>query len=174
MDSYTVIVLIFGIIILMLLVILFFINRLISYRRRVENSLVTVSSYLEVRIQLTDQMIEFIEKNLEYEKSYLLKLKDVKKYIQEFLKKNHSFKNFHKNEKEFLHFTTLDKTYSFLKNNQEYEGLKNEALVNQDNLIYALDSYDKGVVDYNNYRSKKMILFISKLFRFSQYDCYNK
>ena len=119
-------------------------------------------------------MKEFIEKNLEHEKSYLSKLQKIEDYLSEFLNEKNSFKNFQKNEKEFLHFTTLDQTYSYLKKNQEYLKLKNEALVNQDNLIYALDSYDKGVTNYNNYKGQKLILLISKIFRFPKYDCYNK
>lgn len=174
MNSYTIIVLVFGFIILVSLIILFFINRLINYKRRIQNSLFTVLECLEIRIQLISKMTELIEKKLENEKSYLLKLKNVEKYINEFLNKNYSFKNFKKNEFDFLHYTTLDKTYSFLKKNEEYINLKNNALSNQDKLIYALDIYDKRVVEYNNYRSKKIVLLISKLFRFPKYDCYNK
>ena len=174
MDSYTVIVVIFGIIILLLLVGVFFINRLSIYNNKVKSSLVTVSGHLEARMELIDQMINFINNNLEHEKSYVTKLKHVDKYIKEFLEENSNFKGFSKNEKEFLNFIRLDENYSFLKKNKEYLKLKEEVLANQERLVYALDSYDKGVVDYNNYRSNKFILFLSKLFGFPEYDCYSK
>lgn len=174
MEGYTIIVLIFGFIILISLVVLFFVNRLISYKRRVQNSLFAVLECLEVRIQLINKMTEFVKKELDHERGYLLKLKNVEKYLEEFLNKNYSFNNFGKNETDFLHYTTLDKTYSFLKKNQEYINLKTDALANQDKLIYALDIYDKKVVQYNDYRSKKIVLLISKMFHFPKYDCYNK
>ena len=174
MDSYTIIVFIFGVFTLFLLVILFFINRLLSHKRLITNSLVAVYANIEARIDLIEEMKEFIEKNLEHEKSYLSKLQKIEDYLSEFLKKKPIFKNYDKNEKEFLHFTFLDKTYSKLKNNKEYQKLKNDAITNKDNLIYALDSYDKGVINYNNYKDQKFILIISKIFRFPNYDCYNK
>lgn len=174
MDSYTIIAFIFGVFTLFLLVILFFINRLLSHKRLITNSLVAVYAHIEARIDLIEEMKEFIEKNLENEKSYLLKLQKIEDYLSEFLKKKPIFKNYDKNEKEFLHFTFLDKTYSKLKDNEEYQKLKKDAITNKDNLIYALDSYDKGVISYNNYKEQKFILIISKIFRFPHYDCYNK
>lgn len=172
MESYTIIVLIFGLIILLLLVVLFFINRLSLYRRRIDNSLITVSDTLDMRIKLIDEMIAFIKKNLEHEKSYVKKLEQIKKYLQAFSKKKPSFDNFNQNENNFLHFTTLEKTYTNLNKNEEYLNLKEKALNNQDKLIYALDEFDKGVAQYNDYRSKKINLLISKLFFFPKYDCY--
>lgn len=174
MDSYTVIVVVFGVIILILLVVVFFINRLSIYNNKVKSSLVTVSSHLEARMELISQMISFINNNLEHEKSYVTQLKYVDKYIKEFLGKTPDFKAFNKSEKEFLIFSNLEDSYSFLKKNKEYIELKEEVLANQERLVYALDSYDKGVLDYNNYRSNKFILFISRVFGFPKYDCYNK
>lgn len=174
MDSYTIIVFIFGVFTLSLLIIVFYINKLLNYKRLIKNSLIAVYAHIEARIDLIEEMKEFIEKNLEHEKSYLLRLQKIEDYLSEFLKKQPIFKNYDQNEKEFLHFTSLDKTYSKLKNNKGYQKLKSDALTNKDNLIYALDTYDKGVINYNNYKEQKIILIISKIFRFPHYDCYNK
>lgn len=173
MESYTIIVLIFGIICLLILIAIFYVNRLINYKKRVEKSLKTVTVHIKKRKELLKEIEYFIEKNLKYEKSYLIKLKNIDKYISIFLT-NYSFKDFKKYEKEFLSFTSLEDTYKNLNKDKEYLKLKEEIIVNQDNLIYALDSYDKGVINYNNYRLGKIVSIISKIFRFPDYDYYNK
>lgn len=174
MESYSIIVIIFGVLSLLLLIGLFFVNRLISYRNKVERQFVAVSDCLEMRIELIEQVINFIENNLSGEKSYLLKLNDVKEYVQKFLGGDRSFRKFRHNEKLLLEFNDFDKMYSFLKKNSQFLELRDNILVNCEKLVYALDSYDKGVKSYSNYKSNKFIYFISKLFRFPDYDCYSE
>ena len=60
------------------------------------NNLIAVNAHIEARIDLIEEMKEFIEKNLEHEKSYLLKLQNIEDYLFEFLKKWPIFKNYDK------------------------------------------------------------------------------
>ena len=174
MDSYSIIVFIFGILILFLLIVLFFVNRLFSYRNRVKRHFDTVLEYLEVRIVLIDEIITFITEHLEHEEHYVKKLKQVKDEIQKLFQDSSSLKEFKKGEKEFLNFNSLEKVYPSLKNRSDYLDLKDEIKLNQDRVVYAMDSYDKGVMDYNNYREKKFVRLVAKIFRFPNYDYYNK
>lgn len=173
MDSYTIIVLIFGILILFILFILFFINRLMSYNNMVKCRFSNALEYLEIRLVIIEDMISFVSKNLEHETSYVKKLQQTKDSIQKLFQDNSNLKEFKKYEKNFLHFTTLDETYSFLKKNQDYLDLKEEITLNQDRVIYAMESYDRGVMSYNDYLEKKWIGRIAKIFRFPNYDYYN-
>ena len=175
MADYTIIIIIFGLLILLALVILFFINRLLSYKNRVEHSFKSVSDYLEDRILFIDEASGFIQRNLEHEEEFIQKLNEIKLIINQYLdgKNKDDFKKFRKQEKIFLEIVGLDEIYDTLKDNKEYQKLKKNILLNQERILYALDNYDRGVEDYNNYQQNKWIAILAKIFRFPKYDCYN-
>lgn len=175
MAAYTIIIIIFGILILLTLIVLFFINRLLSYKNRVEHSFEAVSDSLRERNSLIDETIKFIQNKLEHEEQFIQKLDDIKIIINQYLegKNKDDFNKFKKQEKIFLEIIKLEEIYDTLKSDKEYQKLKNNILLNQERMLYALDSYDKGVVDYNNYQENKFISILGKVLRFPKYDCYN-
>lgn len=174
MDSYSIIVLIFGLLIIIALIVVFFLNRLIGYQNKVKDLFATILEYLDARMKLIDEMIKFISSELNYEENFIKKLEQTKVSIQNLFQNSNSLKEFKKYEKEFLSFLTLEKVYPSLKKNKEYLALKQEIELNQERVVYAMDSYDKGVMDYNDYQKKKLIRFLARVFHFPKYDYYNK
>lgn len=174
MESYSMIVLIFGILSLILLVILYFINRLVQHKNKINKRFLAVKDFLDERVKIVDNMVSFLENNLEHEKSYLKKLGNVKEVILNIKNNKEGIGAIKKTEVDVLSFSKLENTYKNLTKNKEYLKIKEDILANQDKLVYALDSYDKGVINYNNYREKKFIYWLSKLCRIPEYDCYNK
>lgn len=174
MDSYSIIVLIFGLLIIIALIVVFFLNRLIGYQNKVKDLFATILEYLDARMKLIDEMIKFISSELNYEENFIKKLEQTKVSIQNLFQNSNSLKEFKKYEKEFLSFLTLEKVYPSLKKNKKYLALKQEIELNQERVVYAMDSYDKGVMDYNDYQKKKLIRFLARVFHFPKYDYYNK
>lgn len=174
LDSYVVIVLIFGILIFLLLVVLFFVNRLILYRNRVIHSLEVVHESLLDRVSFIDRIHSFILEKIKHEEKYLKKLDSLKKEILE----EHDFVQYvdllRKSDKILNQFLKMDEVYSFLKKDNSYLELVDEITLNQERIVYAMENYDKGVRDYNNYQGGKFISFISKLFRFPAFSYYNQ
>ena len=174
MDSYSIIVLIFGLLIIIALIVVFFLNRLIGYQNKVKDLFATILEYLDARMKLIDEMIKFISSELNYEENFIKKLEQTKVSIQNLFQNSNSLKEFKKYEKEFLSFLTLEKVYPSLKKNKKYLALKQEIELNQERVVYAMDSYDKGVMNYNDYQKKKLIRFLARVFHFPKYDYYNK
>lgn len=174
MESYNIIVLVFGLITLLLLVMLYFINRILQYKTRIDNSFLEIRKLLDEQTSILDKMINFLKDNLEHEVSLLKKLEKTKDLIPSIKNNSEGIKDIKKVEKEILDFTKLENTYKKLVKNEDYLSIKEDILNNKDRLIYAFDGYDKGVISYNNYRGKKLIKFLSKLCRIPLYESYNK
>lgn len=174
MESYNIIILIFGIICLLLLIMLYFINRIIQHKNKIDTSFIAIKKLLEEKTELIDKMIYFVEQNLEHEKNYQRKLKQLKDLNLTIKNNKEGINSLKKIEKELLSFNKLENTYKKLTKNKEYLQIKEEISNNQEQLKYALDSYDKGVINYNNYKENLLINFLSKLCKLPEYECYNK
>ena len=174
MESYNIIILVFGLITLFSLIMLYFINRILQYKIRIENSFLEIRKLLDEQMNILDEMIEFIKINFEHEVSLLKKLDKTKEIIPNVKNNSDGIKDIKRVEKELLGFTKLENTYKKLDKNKDYINIKEDILNNRDKLIYAFDGYDREVISYNNYRENKLIKFLSKLCRIPQYDCYNK
>lgn len=174
METYNIIILIFGILLLGILIVLYFINRMLQYKTKIDNSFIAVKDILEDRIKIIDSMLKFIENNLEHEKSYQKRLVESKELILKVKNNKEGIKLIKKTEKHILEFTKLENTYKNLAKNKEYLNVKETIISNKEKLLYAIDSYDKGVINYNNYRGNKLIYILSKICRIPEYDCYNK
>lgn len=174
MESYSVISFIFGFLILVALIILFFVNQIIFYRNMVEKKFNAVLVGLEARVGLIENMVKFINDNLEAETILQKKLLKMNEAIKLLIDGSRDLREFKKLEKNFVHFTELEETYSFLENNKKYLSLKEECLLNKNRVDYSIEGYDEGVSRYNNYKSKKHISILSNVFRFQNYDYYGK
>lgn len=174
MESYNIIILVFGIITLISLVLLYFINRILQYKIRIDNSFTEVRKLLDEQVNILDKMNDFLKDNLEHEVSLLKKVEKTKEIIPNIKNNSEGIKNIKRVEKGILEFTKLENTYNKLVKNKDYTNIKLSVLNNKDRLIYAFDGYDREVINYNNYRRKKLIKLLSKLCRIPQYDNYNK
>ena len=174
MDSYIIIVFIFGILTLGILCLLFFINRLTLFQRKVNNSYQPIFDYFKQRSNLMREMINFIKKNLEHENSYIKKLETAIEVIEKSQNTDGELKKIKKTQEQAFHFLELEKTYSFLTKNEEYLKLKEQVELNEERLVYATENYDKGVQNYNDYKEKKIVSFLGKFLRFPNYDYYNR
>ena len=174
MNSDTIIILVFGFIILLLLIGLFFINRLISYKKKVENSFAIVNDIFKSNSKLIDEITSWIKNNLEHEEEFIKKLNEAKMIIQDTNLHNINFSQIEKALKIILKFTNLEEIYSFLKKDKQYLKSKKGLLDNQNRFSYAMDGYNKEVECYDNYRNQKFMKILNKLLRFPKYDYYNK
>lgn len=174
MDSYSIIVLIFGIISFILLILVYFVNRIIFYKTRINNSFLTIRELLDDRVDLVDEMLEFVKDNLEYEKSYYKRLLQAKEVLVTIKNNKEGISDYKRTVEVIASFSKLDNTYKKLAKNKDYLKIVENISRNNDKLIYAMDSYDKGVIDYNNYRVNKLIFFLSKICGIPEYGCYNK
>ena len=174
MESYIVIVLIFGGLILISLIMIYFINQIIQYKTRIDNSFKVVKELIEERINIVNNMLDFLNINLEHEKSYQKKLIQNKELMLQIKNNKDGIFLIKKTEKDIFNFINLENTYKNLSKNKDYLKIKENINSNKEKLIYAMESYDKGVVSYNNYKENKLIYYLSKLCRIPEYDCYNK
>ena len=174
MESYNIIILIFGFITLFLLVLVYFINNILQYKIKIDNNFSVIRKILDERIEITDNMILFLKNNVEHEISYLKKLEKSKTILLNLKNNKEGISNIKEQEKIFFDFIKLENTYKKLTKNEDYLSIKENVLNNKDKLAYAFDSYDKGVISYNNYKKNKLIMFLSKICKISEFDCYNK
>ncbi len=174
MDTYVVIVIIFGIIALILLCLLFFINRLSILGKMVEDCFLSVESYIEQRAFIFEDMSSFLSKKLTQEQSLSKKIDSVRKSLLDVHGAIEGIDVLKKSDSVFSKFIHLDSLYDDLKNDKDYLKLKNSYQENQDRINYSIDSYDEGVSIYNKYKEKWLISFLSKVLRFPEYSYYKK
>lgn len=173
MESYTIIVLIFGLLVFFLLIGLYFVNQLFQYKLKIDNSFLTVKDLLQDKGLLIDEMLEFLSANLEHERNLHKQLVQTKELLLTVKNDSEGIQTIHKLESALESFVGLENTYKKLAKNKDYLKIKAELQKNKAKLIYAMDSYDKGVINYNNYRDNKFIYLLSKLCRIPEYCCYN-
>lgn len=173
MESYAIIVIIFGILICLLLVVLFFINRLSYYRSRIEKAFLTVHSCLDERVILLRKMSDWLQDEVSNEEVLLKKMEKVMVDLSHVDSCNQGIVMIRESYQLLKELKQLFKVYPYFSKRREYNELINELFANQDRIVYAMDSYDKGVLDYNNYRKNSFINRLNELFHFENYNYYN-
>lgn len=174
MKTYNIIILIFGIISFILLLLLYFVNRILQHKIKINNAFNSVKILLISRGKIIDTMLEFVNKNFPEEKSLYKSLSDTKKKLEKVTNNKEGITLIKKVEKELLKFNNLENTYKKLSKNKAFITIKNRMQNNQDELVYALDTYDVEVLKYNNYKEHKLIKILSKILFIPEYSCYNK
>lgn len=174
MKTYNIIVLIFGLISFILLILLYFVNRILQHKIKINNAFNSVKALLISQSKIIDTMLDFISKNFPEEKSLQKSLSDTKKKIDNISNNKDGIATIKKAEKELLKFNNLENTYKKLAKNKTFITIKNRAQNNRDELVYALDTYDVEVIKYNNYKEHKLIKILSKILFIPEYSCYNK
>ena len=174
MGGFTIIVLIFGIILFEILIALYFVNQIIKYQTRIEYSFIAVKLCVEKMRVLIDNIEKFMSVNLEHELSFRRYISSLGLDARTIENNKEGIKNIKRIEMELIHFTELENTYKNLNKNKEFVKIKSEILKNEDKLIYAFEDYDKGVNSYNKYKENKFINLLSKIIKSPEYDYYNE
>jgi len=174
MESYSIIVMIFGGCVFVLLVLLYFVNRILQYKLRIDNSFRAIKDIMDDRCNIVDDMLLFLSNNLELEKSYYKTLVSIKKKLESFDNNKDGVVIYKDTDEGIMNFCLLENTYKYLIKNKDYLNIKDSIISNRDKMLYAIDTYDKGVINYNDYKGKGINKFIGRLCNFSDYDCYNK
>lgn len=172
--SETVIILGFGILTLLVLVVLYFVNRLVSLKRRIENAWRAVEDVMKMEIDLFEMMKEWIEKSLDHEENFLKQLLEMKQALGRVKEVGEGLVLIGECEKLMERFVGLESTYEYLGKSKDYVEIKKRCLDSQEKISYVMEGYDKGVRNYNDYKDQKGINLISKLVRFKDYDYYNE
>lgn len=174
MESYVIIVLLFGIICMFLLIGVYFVGRIFGYKDMIDNNFIAVSNIISERINIIDDMVKFLESNLEYEKSYKRELIKTKEQLNKISNNKEGIDLIVDTDKMFVSFNKLENTYNKLSKNKEYLMIKTNVSNNMEKLEYSFDVYNKGVNNYNTYREKRFIYLLSKLCGIPEYGYYKK
>ena len=172
MDSYTIIVIIFGVIILSILVLLYFYNKIIIQKTRILKKYNNVKGYILEERNAILEMASFIKNNLEHEQDYISTLKKTVEVLDNLKNTDGELKQLKQAQNTYRDFSKLDNVYSSLKKNKEYITLKEKANTIEERLKYSFDDYNKEVKKYNNLDKEKIYDLIKKIARFPKYDTY--
>lgn len=172
MDSYTIIVIIFGIIILSILILLYFYNKITIQKTRILKKYNNVKGYILEERNAILEMVTFIKNNLEHEQDYISTLKKTVEVLDNLKNTDGELKQLKQAQNTYRDFSKLDNVYSSLKKNKEYITLKEKANTIEERLKYSFDDYNKEVKKYNNLDKEKIYDLIKKIARFPKYDTY--
>jgi len=175
MEQYTILIIIFGIIIFLILGLLYLINNILIKRKKVDFQFTTIIKILNERIVLLGEMNDFIKKHTENEKKYL---KEISEVITELNKIKDSTKEnitiIKKSNQILEKFIKLREVYPQLSKNKSYNSLLENIELNNQRINYAFDLYDKEVTIYIEQKQTKINSIISKIFRIKDYEYYSK
>ena len=174
METYVVIVILFGVVILLLLGGLFFVNRLTLLKLDVETCFGTMKEFAIERANIFEEMSSFLEKNYDKEEVFIQKIKKNISSLNAIKMAGDGVSILKKTDEIYQQFLKLETIYSRLKKNEEYLGLIKKYEENRDRNQYAALAYDKGVEVYNHYRENTIIDKVSKLLHFPDYDYYDE
>lgn len=172
MDSYTIIVIIFGIIVLSILILLYFYNKITIQKTRILKKYNNVKGYILEERNAILEMVTFIKNNLEHEQDYISTLKKTVEVLDNLKNTDGELKQLKQAQNTYRDFSKLDNVYSSLKKNKEYITLKEKANTIEERLKYSFDDYNKEVKKYNNLDKEKIYDLIKKIARFPKYDTY--
>lgn len=174
MAPYGIIIIIFGVIALLLISLLFFVNRLTLLKNKIEFTFEPVNSYIEERIELLEKMSTFLSKRFPQETELNKKIDKVHDSLKKIKNASDGITELKNSENVFQQFQKLEELMPNIKKNEEFVSFKEEYQNNQDKISYALEKYNKEVKDYNNYKEKKVVSLLNKVFRFPNYSYYKK
>ena len=169
---YSIIVIIFGVIVFILLCLLFFVNRLSLFRGEVENHSAIILSYIEERVTLFENISSFLIGKVRHEDEFVREVEDKLKSLRGIKKINESILLLKNTEDVLVKFFKLEDVYSFLKDDEEFISFKEQYQEHIDRIDYTMDHFDQVVRKYNDYKSGKLISILSKMLNYPDYDCY--
>ena len=120
MESYNIIILIFGILLVIIFIILYFINQIFRHISLLNKYFSTVKELLNERALIVTSMLEFINTNLEHEKSFHKNLTNSLNEMISIKNNKEGISLLKKTEKVIFSFCKLENTYEYLFKNKDY------------------------------------------------------
>lgn len=174
MEEYTILVITFGIIILALLMLLYFVNILLLRRNKIDFLFESISNYLNDRIHLLIRISNFVEENADNEQKFVDNVEDIRKSLDIIGNDvNKVLIEIKRTDEPIEKFAKMGDIYPNFIKNKIYSNLVNEIQLNQERIIYAVDSYNKEAKKYNEIKNTKINSIICKIFRIKDYEYYN-
>lgn len=170
--SYIIIIIIFLILIVLGGAVIGFYNRILFRRKRVEDKLNSIKDILVERNEIIRGVNTLFANSSFHEDDLMLELNDL--YIKINENKDTTLNLLNNTDRLLVKALSLDSLYPELAKNQEYDSLKKSFKDNQYKVMYGVETYNEEVEEYNNYRNKKIINIVNKLFKFPDYDVYRK
>ena len=169
-----IIIAIFTVIAILGLIVLTIVNKLTFYKKRILDKFNAVNDILNGRIEIITALIEILSKANYHEDNLLKELSLVSEEINKENAVNNLLLLISKSDNILKKALTLDKIYQELSSNKEYQNLVESFKNNQYKLMYAIEVYNEEVEVYNNYRQNKFIDLVRTIFKFKEYNYYEK
>ena len=174
METYTIIIIIFGIITFLLICLLYFLNQLMIYKNKVEFQFKSINSHMEEVISLLDSFSLWLESNYSEEKDLL---KKIHKFCFQFKEEKDvmaklSFVD--EMDKLVKGIYKLEKVYPKILKENEYLSFKEEYENHKSEIMYAIDLFNQGVEDYNRYKKKRIVSMLNAIVHYPDYVLYKK
>ena len=171
-KDYIIIIIIFLVLIVLGIIIIGFYNRILFRKKKVEDKLNSIEKNLIERKDIIQRLNTLFSNSSFHEDNLMLELNDL--YIKIDEKKDNTISLINHTDKLLVKALSLENLYPELTRNQEYISLKEMFKENQSKVMYAIETYDEELAEYNKYRNKPVINIINKLFKFPSYDRYVK
>ena len=156
------IIVIFGLLLVVLLYLLGIYNQLVFHKKKIEEKYQTISEEIINISNMTDKIIEEVKDT--YEKDKIENVKSLNRNLRQ--EENESEKV--NQIVEIIKFINFINTQN--KENKKIEEYQQEITKSLDNIKYASEFYNNCVNDYNQYKEKKIVSIISKVFKFKDYS----
>lgn len=171
-NAYIIIIVIFMFLIVIGIISIGLYNRILFRKKKVDDKLNSIKQMLIERGDIIRRLNTLFSNSSFHEDNIMLELNDLYKIIND--NNSDTIGLISSTNKILVKALSLDNIYPELIKNQEYLSLKESFKDNQYKVLYGLETYNDVVEEYNNYRNKKIINIVSRLFKMPDYDSYVK
>lgn len=147
-------------------------NKCVFYRDRVLDKYNEIDKLLDDRINYINNLNKVLDDNNLHEERVMRALNKLKKNIREEESVNDKLLLLDDDSIDMA--LELNNTYKKLDKDKLFNSVKSEYDNNKHKVNYAVDIYNKEVLEYNSYKDIKFNNRIFKFFKFMEYNCYDK
>lgn len=156
------IIVIFALLLILALYLLGLYNKLYFYKNKVEDKYQTLNKEIANISNITDKVIDEV-KELYGEN----KVQDIK-IVNRNLQGNNDINERMHRVVGLIKFLNFVKEH--IKDNEKLKEYEKEVVNSLDNIKYASEFYNNCVKEYNQYKEKRPVYYISKLLKFKEYN----
>lgn len=173
-NAWIIIIIIFTILILIGIIIFTFYNKLLNRKKRVEEKFIAINDCLNEKKDIINKIEELLIKENYSEQNLLLGLKQSRAEIENKNTINNTLSLIDEVDKNLENALNLDNVYEELKNNNNFQQLKEIFKNNKYKLMYTKEIYNEEAEKYNNYKNQGIQKIVSKIFKLNDYNYYKK
>jgi len=147
-------------------------NKCVFYRDRVLDKFNVIDKLIDERVKYINDIIMVINDNNLHEEKIIRELNKYKKLIN-----NEEVVN---DRLLLLDDESIDKAlelcsvYKKLSKDKVFNCVRDNYDNNKSKVDYAIDIYNKEVMEYNNYKGSKFNNWVFSFFKFMEYNCYDR